>query len=355
MTGLEIEISDWERAGSDTPENLSTTGRLRILAGGTNLTEHEDLFSRTIRQEVLLSAYPLALWFANNWWRILYEPYPLEPPPSTDWRMAHEMPAVNHGFIWPTITIQSNGPTIELDASPSPSGQTQSVRYLNGLQTPKYFPRAIVEKAISRFISSTLARLEAEGLGSTGLAALWEEVRSEINDPESRDYRVIEACLGYDPDEAPTNLVQQFLELRKNAGIETLEEIAPLLGRNLPGQESSLQMLMSSLQHHELDGRPNIPMLGAITRLRYSMAPWRQAVEAARAVRDIIEARDEKLQTSKLCELLGINESSLVISKTMSSLHLSLGVRQPDGQISFYLRHSRSANRRFELARLIAD
>jgi hypothetical protein len=66
--------------------------------GDINLTEHGDTFSRTIRQKVPVSGYPLALWLAANWWRLLYEPRPPERlRPTADWRLAHEWPAANAG------------------------------------------------------------------------------------------------------------------------------------------------------------------------------------------------------------------------------------------------------------------
>lgn len=359
MNELQIEITDWERAGIDTPEHLSTTGRLRLQAAGVNLTEHEDIFSRTIRKDVLVSAYPLAFWLASNWWRLLYEPLPLTDPPSIDWRMAHEMPAVNHGFIWPAVQMFSNGPTVELKASACGVGTYQSVRYLNGLDGSVFLPRTLAEKSIEKFINATLARLDAEGLPATDLATLWNEVRDEVEDTETKSYRIIEACLGYDPDEAPSGLVQQFLHLRDQAGIETLEEIAPLMhgyaSSDDQNDSDNYRLLISSLEKQGVVGRPKLPALPSIARLRYFVSPWKQAVDAAKNIRSFLQARDDKFSTSTLCELLGVDESTLAISSNISSLQLSLGVRLPDGQVSFYLRHSRPAAMRFELARLIAD
>lgn len=359
MNDLQIEITDWERAGIDSPEHLSTTGRLRLQAAGVNLTENEDIFSRTIRKDVLVSAYPLAFWLASNWWRLLYEPLPLTDPPSIDWRMAHEIPAVNHGFIWPAVQMFSNGPSVELKASACGLGTSQSVRYLNGLPGSACLPRTTTEKSLAKFIDTTLARLDAEGLTATDLATLWKEIGDEAQDAESRFYRIIEACLGYDPDEAPSELVQQFLGLKEQAGIETLEEIAPLIHSNTSGdeqsQENNFNSLISLLEKRGIIGRPRLPALPSIATLRTFMSPWKQAVDAAKNVRSILQARDDRLSTSTLCNLLGVDEAGLSISPSVARLQFSLGVRRPDGQVSFFLRHSRPANMRFELARLIAD
>ena len=137
MTHLQLSITNWEAAGLGTPEVLASTGRLRLQVGESNLTEHEDTFSRTIRQEVLVSAYPLALWLAGNWWRLLHEPRPPERSrPSTDWRLAHEWPAANAGTIWPALVMASEGDTIQFQASIAAGSRLQSVRYLNTLPAP---------------------------------------------------------------------------------------------------------------------------------------------------------------------------------------------------------------------------
>jgi hypothetical protein len=162
MTDLQLSISNWEAAGQGAAEVLASTGRLRLQVGDINLTEHEDTFTRTIRQEVLVSAYPLALWLAANWWRLLHEPRPRERlRPSTEWRLAHEWPAANAGTIWPAVVLASEGDTIQFQASIAAGSRQQSVRYLNTLQVPISIPREQVEAVLDGFINSVLGRLEA--------------------------------------------------------------------------------------------------------------------------------------------------------------------------------------------------
>jgi hypothetical protein len=355
MSNFQLEISQWETAGQDSPERLSTTGRLRLQVGKTVLTEHEDTFSQRVEQEVLVSAYPLAYWLASNWWRLLYEPYPLNEPPSTDWRMAHEIPATNEGYIWPAVQVFSQGPSVELRSNSTSPSKLQSIRYLTSLSKPELVPRGVMVKRLTDFISSTLAQLKKVGLASTELSDLWDELSAELDDDETRSYRIIEACLGYDPDEAPSELVSGILNLKEQAGIETLEEIAPLLRSAVPGSELSMQELVASLANRGLTGRPNIPLPANIARLSYFKSPWVQAVSAAQGIRRILQPTQDKLATSKLYELLGLDETSISINPDLARIQLSLGVRRPDGIVSFHLRHSMPTTRRFELARFIAD
>lgn len=60
----------WESVLHDAPEVCETSGLLTIMLGNTVVTRNEDVWSRTVRDEVRLSAYPLALWCAASWRRL---------------------------------------------------------------------------------------------------------------------------------------------------------------------------------------------------------------------------------------------------------------------------------------------
>ena len=93
---------DWLSAGADGPVFRDTSAQFAIYLDDTCLTRNEDIWSKTVRDTVLVSTYPLALWFASSWWRLNWEPLLKPGPrPSLDWRMAHELGAANHGFVWP--------------------------------------------------------------------------------------------------------------------------------------------------------------------------------------------------------------------------------------------------------------
>lgn len=61
MSNFEITY-DWLASGNDVPEIRQTMAQLTLRAGGLVLTQNEDIWSRTVRDSVLVSAYPLAMW-----------------------------------------------------------------------------------------------------------------------------------------------------------------------------------------------------------------------------------------------------------------------------------------------------
>ncbi|WP_254568810.1 hypothetical protein [Oscillatoria sp. HE19RPO] len=76
MNSLSLNF-DWLTSGNDAPEIQQTMGMFGLKAGEISLSRNEDIWSQTIRDTVLVSAYPLAAWMVASWWRLLYEPLPL--------------------------------------------------------------------------------------------------------------------------------------------------------------------------------------------------------------------------------------------------------------------------------------
>lgn len=355
MTDLQLSITNWEAAGLGPPEVLASTGRLRLQVGDSNLTEHEDTFSRTIRQEVLVSAYPLALWLAGNWWRLLHEPRPPERlRPTTDWRLAHEWPAANAGTIWPALVMASEGGSVQFQAESAAGSRQQSIRYLNTLPAPISISREQVESVLDAFISSVLGRLEAWDGIHTGLLDLWQELTDERADEEASDYRRLEACLGFDPDEAPEALMGQAMRLAATMGPKTFSEIAPVYGRSGQGQVPGLQQLQQLLEGQAITARLQLSAI-AIPSPSGSRTPWRRAQFLARALRQQLGLSNQPISTDVLCDLFGLTTTTFKTELPRGRHPIAVAVPGPTGQIALHLRKWHPSARRFELARLLGD
>jgi hypothetical protein len=354
MTDLQLSITNWEAAGLSTPEVLASTGRLRLQVGDINLTEHEDTFSRTIRQEVLVSAYPLALWLAGNWWRLLHEPRPPERlRPTTDWRLAHEWPAANAGTIWPALMMASEGDTIQFQATIAAGSREQSVRYLNTLPVPISIPREQVESVLDAFIASVLDRLEAWDGIHTELLDLWQELKDEHADEEVSRFRRLEACLGFDPDEAPETLMEQAIQMAATMGARNFSEIAPVYGQASQGNALGLQQLQQLLDSPALEAR--LQLVAVFQKPIQARTPWRCAQQLACALRQYLELSNEPIPTDLLCDLFGLSPQVFESTLPTKCQPIAVAVPGPTGHIALHLRKRFPSARRFELARLIGD
>jgi hypothetical protein len=79
--------ADWETLEFGPPQERATFAAIGIRYSDIWLTEAEDMYVKRVRQQVHLSGYRLAEWFAWNWWRLRWEPR----RKSTDWALAHKM------------------------------------------------------------------------------------------------------------------------------------------------------------------------------------------------------------------------------------------------------------------------
>jgi hypothetical protein len=100
MTALSMDC-EWSSPAGAPPEVAETTGFVEIRVGDHWATRCLSEFSGSVSNRVLLSGYPLALWLASSWWRLLWETGQQRVVPSVDWMMSHQLSAAGGGFLWP--------------------------------------------------------------------------------------------------------------------------------------------------------------------------------------------------------------------------------------------------------------
>jgi hypothetical protein len=352
MTKFDITCN-WLAAGNDAPEFHQTMGMFGLQVGDISLTQNEDIFSRSIRDTVLVSAYPLANWLAASWWRLMYEALPANGmQPELEWRLAHELGAANHGFVWPQIMFASDREVMQVWALPSRADIEQSVRYINGLNGPSSLSLTDFESKAASFINLVIARLEARGIPDTALSNLWKEIIEERDDPKVAKMRRLEAEMGFDPDECPDDVMKLAVELNEKMGNATLSELAPVYGKC--ATEASLFDLDNMLNSKGIVGTPNVPS-PKTGRRKQGMPPWQRAVEDARHIRQTIGTVAEKISNKVLCDLLGIQASEIDHWISNKIDRAAFAVPASNKQFHFHPRKKHPLAKRFELARFIGD
>jgi hypothetical protein len=216
---LNIEI-EWEKLDAGTPEERSAFAAIGIQYGNLWLTEAEDVFLKRIRQKVHLSGYRLAEWLAWNWWRLRWEPR----RNSLDWAMTHRMATIGGGYVWPDITIVSDGERIVLNALQTASRPSEPLRYI--CQVPAIVRATIYEDSVTSFIESVVGKLRADGIEGTNLQLTWEDVTTERSDAKMAAYRKFEALLGYGADEGNSLVVERLVRDAGELGQSGVEELA---------------------------------------------------------------------------------------------------------------------------------
>ncbi len=344
MTEFAITVREWLTTTDDPPELAATSGWLEISAGGVVLTHHEDCWSRTVRDAVLVSMYPLAYWLAWNWWRLSFEPLPASRPPIV-WRLAHELGAADHGYVWPRVLFASDGETVQVYAEPFVTSG-QSVQYLSGLEVPFSVPLAHFQTVLDSFLNEVVERLAATGLRETALAGLCKQLRSERSDPTLTERRRLEALLGFDREECPEEILADLLRWQSRIGLSALEELSPVIGlKRDPAAE------IASLESAK--GISIAPQVEPKTVNRRSV-PWVQGVEAAQRLRKDLGNTRDPIPTADLYALLGISGHAKLDDVTDRRRSATVVRRLPNETVLLPRKRHPTA-RRFELARVLSD
>ncbi len=347
MTGDLAFTTEWERLDEGSPEERAGFAALGIRWGDTWLTEGRDSFVDVLRKAPFLSGYHLAEWIAWNWWRLRWEPRSHAP----DWAFAHRLTTIGEGYVWPNITIFSDGERIALLAKPTAGHPDASFRYINDVAA--VVPARAFEIAVDDFIERVRGKLQADAFGATNLDAIWQDIRAEREDPETARRRKLEALLGFDPDKADPAILERLVIEAGTLGEASINELAA--ERTRGGEPPSEATLRDMAAESGFDAAPRDAVrLAARTHLpRRGEAPaWLVGAQAARALREQQGLNGHPISDARLAEMAGIQLGALE-DRTVGGLTYALDDNPGAGKVVF--RSKWLTGRRFELARLLGD
>lgn len=369
---FEFTIANWRKRKWIDPEVGELAGDISIRVNKWNASENYDSFSKTVRKDIYVSAYPLALWIAYNWWRLNYEPYPESrrlAELSYEWRSAHELAAAGDGFVWPPLRFWFDGRKIIADMKPTTEESPSNAQFRNGgfgVISPKDF-----EAGLAGFIDVAVTRLKQTGFSETELQILWEDVQAERNDSEQSLYRIVEATLGYDPDEGPEALIDMLADLAEKAGRDSMLDIAAGLSKeNIdPGNiRSSVEFIRDIGEKIASNTKLNGSGLSASIAFngfnpqRFIDArdkPWDAGHRFAQAFRQHITRGNDKIGNDVLAALFNIEPIDVKEPRgdVAPLANFSIGIPTGDSadSVMLYLHSRRELDRRFYLARLLGD
>lgn len=340
----------WMASASGAPEVRATAALFDMYVDGIYLTRNQDIWAETVRDNVFVSAYPLAMWFAASWWRLNYEPLPAQQP-GHDWRMAHELGAANHGFVWPRVIFVPDGEAIHLWAAASMTPD-QSVQYLQSLDVPRLLPLGDFQQGVQRFMQSVLARLDAKALAASNLAQLWAVLQEDLADPEAVRRRKLEAELGFDPEECPEDALDAALLWEERVGEEALTELAPAIASS--GGSPDLTTLEQLEGGSGVVGTPTVSP-DCIVHLDRG-APWERAVHDAQALRRAMGNIGEPLSSRKLYDLLGLPLAPhSQLTEFAGRARVAVAIPLGHQQMKFVPRRRNPVGQRFQLARFLGE
>jgi hypothetical protein len=345
---FEIVVSHWLAREHGDPIARATLGQLELKVNARSLTLLEDRLARANRPFANLSAYDLAIWFAANWWRLRWEP----ERAGTDWRLSHSFTGVGNGYVWPNVTMLSDGEQVVLQVRPTGGAEWEPIRYLEHCNL--VLSAADFEAAIDSFIAEVLARLAGCGLSETELHSLWNEVRVERSDPEITLLRKLEALLGFDAGAAPDEIIDSLHSDAQEDGYTAVEEVAA--GFAAEAHQVIRSALESLDQKEELSSEKIIELAERRADWRSAGLPWQQACVAARIAREMWNLDGRPLRDDDLMGLLG-SDANFIGQPALPATQMAAGRWSAPDRSSWriLLRSPVRVGRRFELCRLVAD
>ena len=330
-------------------EDEATLGELGIHVGQTCLTQAFDTETNAPRDGANLSAYRLAEWLAWHWWRLRWEPA-RQRRRDVDWSAAHDLACIGGGWLWPNITIKSDGVRIVFDARPSEVVQTEQLHYTT--DRIAIIPARTFEEGIDGFVGCVLTRLAECSCISKDLHSMWSELSSERKDPEISLYRRFEAYLGFDPDEAEPELIDCLIKEGNAVGLDAMSEVAA-------DDHQSALGLYDAAREFGFDTRPSdgVQSVSTAQHVDRSQVPaWHVGVETAHQLRYQEHLGDGAIPNTSLAELCGISEQDLSRQSSTGNIAFAFALDDENSQKGrVVLRSAGEQGRRFAIARLLAD
>ena len=329
-------------------------GSLAITAGNRLLTSgfRVDGEGREYAPGPFVSGYHLAEWLAWNWWRLRWEPRPQQRPLPLEWRLAHELTGIGEGYVWPNITIASDGFLCTVDSAPSRDPSPRPFDYIGAPNAmPAVVTAADFEQAVDAFINYTLQLLANAGLSDSDLHKHWQDLNEERNDPEFTRFRRFEALLGFDPDEMDESHIANLLDDAVSLGANALDELATGAGAGIMSAQQISEVTQATA--FDISAASAIHLAQPVPATWGALPAWRIGVATANALRQQVGMNGQPLDNRMLSDLAGISDAALTSDRRTDTL--SWVFHPTPHQARAALRSPYPTGRRFDVARLLGD
>jgi len=324
--------------------------RMSFVADDQLLTHLIDHETQTNRKFFETSALSLSFWFADNWWRLRHETLGDLRYPSVEWRLRHELSAASGGTLWPPMMIYGVGDRVTLAMAPNYRQAAGPTRYLD------FAPVAVdgrdYEAGLDLFFERVVAECGSHPDGAP-LRHLLDQLKRERGDRDVAAWRILEACLGFDPDEAPDRVIETMAAFEDRLGEEAVEEAAVAA----PGRESP-ELLEAAIAASEASSIivdfSDVNRIDPRHRMLPRSVPWRLAENAARQLHDRL-GKPGHLAGHCFTDLLRIRGEDFRRAAA-TARDLPYAARLADGhrnQLAMQMEPERL--RRFEAARMVGD
>jgi len=193
-TTFSVELEWDDGSGVRAKELQATWCRLVLKVGDQPVTLLRDLQAGSFRKSIHVSSYPLAEWFAYNWWTLQ-----AASPPMLAESFVLNVAAVGDGFPWPHMELSPDEESVVVRWNRSTHDRIEFV----GRGLERVTSESVLHTATA-VIENTLSRLDDAGVPRTPLHEEWAAINAA--DDEERAFAAAAARLGADPYDMPDEL-----------------------------------------------------------------------------------------------------------------------------------------------------
>lgn len=345
---LNFDIEWLEAPSIGDAELRETWARLSMEVGDAQPCTVLDDASGSVRTSLYLPIYPLAEWFAYQWWRLFYESYSPVRGSQVDYHFRHSIIGASDGFILPDLAFYPMGDFVQLLWRPR-SVRHAAIRFLDEGQACLE-KRGVMEQ-ISALIDKVVERLEARGIHATPLQEEWLAIR-DLSSPE-RDFCRTAARLGIDPFNTPEALQDQLTELHQTLSPATFDEL--LAAASSVDLARAARTILRFNGDTPLDLNAFLSLSARVVKADWKQ-PWEVGYQIALKLREALKLGDEPLpDDASLAGAIGVggqplfSKLSAQARPTFSAITQSLN----GGAAVFGVASALASNRRFSFCRAL--
>jgi hypothetical protein len=285
---------------------------------------------------------------AWNWWRLRWEPR----SKASDWAYAHRVATIGGGYIWPNLTMFSDGERTALMAKPTDERPQTPFRYI--VDRVVVIPASEFESELDLLLEQVLERLRIAKIADSNLQKVWNGVCEERRTPELARARKLEALLGRDPDESDPEVLKRLIADAEQLSISAIEELAAEHGQTKETLTADDLREIANRNGFDASPRNVVRFLAAAGLQRGGQVPaWRLGAQAAQALREQERLDGRSISDRQLADMVGVQAD--ILSDRSGAPGISFALDESPIRGRMVLRSKWHGGRRFELARLLGD
>lgn len=269
MSNIQFDFEWQDPAGARGEELRATWASLSIMIDGTPVTRLQDRRTKSVRTGIFLPLFPLAEWFAANWWFMQSE---LERPDaaySRHFDRRHNLRWAREGYALPSIRFVTLGDAVEVVWQPLDLPGAAIEFLASGHAV---LPGTTFRDAVRDFLDAVVARLDDWGLSKTTLHEEWSAIQDA--DADEQAFCHAAARLGADPYAADEHVAAAILDVARKIRAELLDDFLSVATVQELSTQSAQLATVSELIAADAD------MVDALEGVRKHASPCEQGANS---------------------------------------------------------------------------